>query len=200
METDETRGELKIPRFEGDALKFAETMMALEMPYRLAIDIFSSRFPEYAVHDELTDGEIRKVLQDRFSRMHRDKRRPSHQNVKEKQEILNQCLDCIPVANPFVRLMKLEVLSNDPDLKPTELLKVLDTARKEVEVLKPRERRPATFGLGMGLPDLYPKPNEDGEIPPDPFGGAIGDAIRRGKAMKQNNANTGQETSEDEDS
>ena len=189
MSTKENkRGKLEVPRLQGDALQWAETILAIGMPYTTAVRAFLESFPSYAEHETLSEDEVFNQLLDRFRRMRRDTRRVSYQKIKETQESLKTLLDCIPVASPLIRLIELEQLRQDAGLKCEQRLKVLGAALRETEVLMPRERT-SPFG---GLPDLIPKnttPKTEVETTPkqgDGFGGAI-----------MNNANTGQETPQD---
>ena len=183
------RGKLELPRLEGEALKWVETVLSIGMPYKNAVWAFLDSFPEYGEHETLTEDEIFKILSNRFKRMRRDTRRVSYQNIKETQNSLKKLLDCLPVASPLIRLIELEKLRQDPGLKCEQLLKVLGAAAREVELLMPRERT-SPFS---GLPDLIvtqtqPETNKDASETPqkDAFGGAM-----------MNHANTGQETPED---
>lgn len=175
------QGKLEIPRLQGEALQFVQTILAIGMPYDYAVKAFLDSFPAYAEHETLTDAEIHQILRKRFKHMRGNTQRSSYHKIKETETSLKQLLDCIPVASPLIRLIELEKKRQDSDLECGDLIKVLNAAAKEVERLMPRERTsPFAAGYGMGLPDLTPTDGK--ESPPDPFGGAIMEAGRNRNA------------------
>lgn len=188
MSDENKRGPLQIPRLSGEALEFAETILAIGMPYAYAVRAFLDSFPSFAEHETLTEDEIFETLRKRFKEMRCSTRRLSYQKIKETEASLKKLLDCIPIASPLVRLIELEQMRQDPGLKCEQRLKVLGAASKETERLQPRERT-SPFS---GLPDLIPKQTSaetesNPESPKkDTFGGAM-----------MENANTRQETPND---
>ena len=188
MSDENKRGPLQIPRLSGEAVEFAETILAIGMPYGYAVQAFLDSFPAYAEHETLTEDEVIGILKERFKRMRRDTRRLSYQNIKETEASLKKLLDCIPIASPLVRLIELEQLRQDPGLKCEQRIKVLGAASKETERLMPRERT-SPFS---GLPDLIPKQTsaETESNPESPKKDTFGGAMMR-------HVNTGQETPND---
>ncbi|MCY3739973.1 MAG: hypothetical protein OXH00_03025 [Candidatus Poribacteria bacterium] len=182
---------LDVPRLSGEALKFAQNIVAIRMPYRQAVQAFLDSFPEYlqtGIENGLNEKEVFACLVERFQRMIHSTQRVSYRKIKETQSTLKDLLDCIPIASPFTRLVELEKMRQDPDSINPNFLKVLGAAAREVEHLMPRERT-SPFS---GLPDLIPKQTSSetektsSETPKhDAFGGAM-----------MNHANTGKETSE----
>lgn len=178
------RGELKIPRLEGEALEWVETALSIGMPYANTVRAFMDSFPEYLEPkdddaERLSDDEAFAILKERFSRMRRDTRRVSYHNVKAKKETLKKFLDCIPVASPLIRLVELEKMRQDPSLKHGDVIKMLAAARQEADYLMPRETTKTPFS-GVGLPDLPiakvesdTEPDTETRKVADPFGGAI---------------------------
>ncbi len=182
-----------IQQIKGDALEFAETILAIGMPYQYAVQAFLDSHPEYAEHETLTEEEIYKIIFNRFRDMRCRTKRASYHRIKENEASLKKLLDCIPVASPIIRLIELEKMRQDPGLKCEQLLKVLGAAAREQEILMPRERKSPFSPSGMGLPDLIPtqestseSESNKGAPPSDPFGGAM-----------MENVNSGQETPED---
>ena len=182
------RGPLKVPKFEGEVLEFAETILSIGMPYKYAVQAFVESFPAFLENDELSEEEVYEILDNRFRRMRKDTRRLSYQKIKETEASLKKLMDCIPVASPLMRLIELEQLRQDPGLKPGDRIKILAAAAKEEERLTPRERT-SPFSSLPNLPGLptskstTSENSENKESPPrDPFGGAI-----------MNNVDTGQE-------
>ena len=169
MANENKRGKLEIPRLQGEALDFAETILSIGMPYDYAVRAFLDSFPMYAENEELTEAEIFQILRKRFKEMRCSTRRSSYHKIKDNEATLKQFLDVIPIASPFLRLIELEKMRQDDGLKCEQRLKVLSAAAKEVQILMPRERTSPFQGVSM-LPDL-PMP-KDGD-PPDPFGGAM---------------------------
>ena len=186
------RGPLKVPKFEGEVLEFAETILSIGMPYKAAVQAFVEAFPAILESDELSEAEIYEIVENRLRRMRKDTRRLSYQKIKETEASLKKLLDCIPVASPLIRLIELEQMRQDPSLKPGDRIKVLAAAVREEERLTPRERTSPFSGLPNlpGLPTASETSEtsentenaENKESPPsDPFGGAM-----------MSNVNTGQ--------
>lgn len=190
MSTKSTeRGPLEIPRLDSEAQEFAETLLALGMPYEFAVQSFLDCFPSYLEDSDLTEAEVYEILGNRFKDMRRRTKRLSYHRIKETEASLKKMLDCIPVASPLMRLIELEQMRQDGALKPEQRIKVLAAAAKENERLMPRERTspfsslPNLPGLPTASESTTPENAENKESPPrDPFGGAI-----------MNNVNTGQE-------
>jgi len=172
---------LEVPRLKGEALKFAQNVVAIRMPYPQAVRAFLESFPEYLENDKLSEEEIVETLKERFQRMRHDHSRVSYHKIKETEATLKDLLDCIPISSPLKRLMALDKRHQDlcdkidvddekqklgveEELKvmATEI-KVLSAAATEVERLMPRERRsPFT-----GLPDLIPTQTSEPSQTPD---------------------------------
>lgn len=149
--------EIKVPRLKGEALEWAENVLSIPMPYKNVVNAFLDTFPYY-VEEEVEGGEglevevitekVKEILLARFQRMRRDTRRKSYQRIQEKQATLNTFLDCIPIASALTRIVELEIMRQEltqdrrqsNGLKTNRLLKVLNAARREADVLLPRER------------------------------------------------------------
>ena len=214
MSTEKSeRGALKVPRLKGKALAFAQTVLAIRIPYPQAVRAFLDSFPEYLENDELDAEEVAAHLEERFQRMLHNTQRVSYHKIKETEASLNKLLDCIPIASPLVQLIELEKMRQDPSLINEKLLKVISLAGKVTERLLPRERVSPFRPPGtVGLPDLpiaggsetseagdsdetqsdqQHSKNTSKRSPFDPFGGAM---MKEGTDV---NRHTGQETSQD---
>jgi len=149
--------EIKVPRLKGEALEWAENALSIPMPYQNVVNAFLDTFPYYVEEDveggeglepKVIEEKVKEILLARFQRMRRDTRRKSYQRILEKKATLNTFLDCIPIASALTRIVELEIMRQEltqdrrqsNGLKTNQLLKVIDAARREADVLLPRER------------------------------------------------------------
>lgn len=174
------RGPLKLPRFTTEEQDFAKTLLSTGMPYKNATHIFLERFPVYLQADVQGD-EVYAIIDKRLRRMCEDTRRISFHEIRNTKETIRKVVDSIPIASPLARLIEFEQMRQDPGLKVSERIRVLTAAAREVDRLIPPERT-SGFGLPNLIPDLPMRSGSDTdeERPPDPFGGAIAKAARRG--------------------
>lgn len=179
-----TKLKITLPKLSQEELEFAENLIALQMPYQNAVESFLENFPgtfdHYEFSEELTqeeintfteediETEIRRILRQRFRGYRKDKRRLSYHRIKATKETIKSLLDCISIASPFSRLIKLEIMCQDKSLKPEQLIKAIQEATRQVEILIPQQKvSPFPFPGMPGMPgmpdDLLRDKDKEGE-------------------------------------
>lgn len=172
MSEKNVRGPSEFPNLKDDEQEFATALLSVNMPYENVVQAFLDAFPDFLeyVNENLTEKELKKQLGNRFREMRRNKRRVAYHKIKETKDVLKTLLDCLPVASPLMRLIRLEQRRQEPNLTLVEEIKIFNTAAKEVDRLIPPERSSPLGSLPNLMPNLEPVP--EGEAP-DPFGGAM---------------------------
>lgn len=157
--------ELKVKRFEGEALEWLQKALAFGwcgMDDDMITRTFFQMFPAYLETAAVeTEAEAAKIVKTRLRKMRTDVRGASYFKIQNQEKEIRSHLDMIPIASPFTRLIVLDKLLEDKSLKPETIIKVVLAAEKIVNNLSPQEK--SSSSLWNQLPNL-PRASESSDV------------------------------------
>lgn len=129
--TNKVRRQVSIPRLTGDALDWVERSLAIGMgyDYRAVANAFVTTFPYFLEDTGISEERAMKILEDRFKRMCRDKRRSSYHRIKERHKRILELCEDPSIAYSIRLIIELEKLRQMP-VNVDQLLKIHHVAHK----------------------------------------------------------------------
>lgn len=129
--------ELKVKRFEKDAIEWLTIALSLNTPYEEVCNIFVREFPAYVEGIDIDSDEAVTIIKNRIRKMRTDTRRVSYYKIKDNAAKIQKILDVIPIASPINQLMELEKLRQDPGLTKPQRINVIALAERIKSTLNP---------------------------------------------------------------
>ncbi|MDE2674707.1 MAG: hypothetical protein OXH65_06320 [Paracoccaceae bacterium] len=114
--------------------EWVETALSLGMPYDMIVKLFLERFDHYQT-DVCSSDELKRILRQRIKHANTSTDRVSYARIREKEALIADIFVYFPVINVIPQLIRLQGLFDNEDLRPTEVLKVIDAAQRLREKL-----------------------------------------------------------------
>lgn len=118
-----------VREFGSEQQQWVETALAFGTPYDLVVSLFLDRFPEYGT-GACSPEELKRVLRQRIKHANTSKARVSYDRIREKESLIEELFEYFPVINVIPQVVRLQELFDTPDLRPSEVLKVIDSAQR----------------------------------------------------------------------